>query len=216
MTELNLQVVTMETATLGMGCFWGPDSRFGHLPGVIRTRVGYAGGTSADPTYRNIGDHTETIEIDFDPSRLSYETILTIFWQNHNAIKDRHFKERQYLSLLLYHNEKQQAIAQRVKAEQEHETGKKIQTEFQPYTAFYRAEERHQKYFLNRFPKALETILPLFSDYTTFVDSTIAARLNGFVREFGTLADIKAEISQWGLDPNSYSILETALTNIKW
>lgn len=216
MTELNLQVATIETATLGMGCFWGPDSRFGHLPGVIRTRVGYAGGTSADPTYRNIGDHTETIEIDFDPSRLSYETILTIFWQNHNAVKDRHFKERQYLSLLLYHNEKQQAIAQRVKIEQEHETGKKIQTEFQPYTAFYRAEERHQKYFLNRFPKALETILPLFSDYTAFVDSTIAARLNGFVREFGTLADIKAEISQWGLDPNSYSILETALTNIKW
>ncbi len=141
---------------------------------------------------------------------------MAIFWQNHDAVKDRHFKERQYLSLLLYHNEKQQAIAQQVKAEQEHETGKKIQTEFQPYTAFYRAEERHQKYFLNRFPKAVETILPLFPDYTTFVDSTIAARLNGFVREFGTLADIKAEISQWGLDPNSYSILETALTNIKW
>ena len=62
----------LETATFGMGCFWGPDARFGSLPGVIRTRVGYAGGTTPSPTYRQMGDHTETVEIDFDP------TILTL------------------------------------------------------------------------------------------------------------------------------------------
>ena len=73
-----------ETATYAMGCFWGPDSLFGSLDGVIRTRVGYAGGTTESPTYHNIGDHTETIQIDYNPAKISYEQLLEIYWDNHN------------------------------------------------------------------------------------------------------------------------------------
>ena len=216
MTELKRQASRIERATVGMGCFWGPDSRFGQLPGVIRTRVGYAGGTTTDPTYRTIGDHTETLEIEFDPEILSYEEILTIFWQNHDAAKNRFYKERQYLSLLLYHSEEQKRIAYQIKTEQEQILGKEIQTEFQPYTVFYCAENRHQKYFLKRFSKAMDSLLPLFPNDKAFVDSTIAARLNGFVREFGTLKDIKAEIHHWGLDPDNERVLKELLENIKW
>ena len=56
-----------ETATFGLGCFWGPDGRFGALEGVVRTRVGYAGGTRTDPSYHALGDHTEVLQVDFDP-----------------------------------------------------------------------------------------------------------------------------------------------------
>ncbi len=70
--EPNFSKSDLQTATLGMGCFWSPDALFGQLPGVIRTRVGYAGGTSAEPTYRQMGDHTETLQIDFDPQIIKF------------------------------------------------------------------------------------------------------------------------------------------------
>jgi len=73
-----------ETATFALGCFWGPDASFGALEGVVRTRVGYAGGTTEGPTYKMIGDHTETIEIDYDPAVISYRELLEIFFDSHN------------------------------------------------------------------------------------------------------------------------------------
>ena len=62
----------IETATFALGCFWSPDAQFGIIEGVLRTRVGYAGGTTANPTYHNIGNHIEAVEIDFDRSQISY------------------------------------------------------------------------------------------------------------------------------------------------
>jgi hypothetical protein len=99
--NFDMQTTNVQTATLGMGWFWGPDARFGHLSGVIRTRVGFSGGTTPSPTYRNIGNHTETLEIDFDPTIISYEEILDIFWKNHNPLRVNDYKGRQYMSLLL-------------------------------------------------------------------------------------------------------------------
>ncbi|KOB72754.1 Ecdysone-induced protein 28/29kD [Operophtera brumata] len=66
-----------------MGCFWSNDSLFGATPGVVRTRVGYSGGTTKNPAYRNLGDHTEVIELDFDPKTVTYEDLLDMFWANH-------------------------------------------------------------------------------------------------------------------------------------
>ncbi len=216
MTNFNRRSRNIQTATFSMGCFWGPDSRFGHLPGVIRTRVGYAGGTTPDPTYKLLGDHTETLEIDFDPEVISYSEILTLFWDNHDAAKDRNYKGRQYLSLLFYHNVEQQQTLQQVKQDWENNNQKNIQTEIQPYSTFYRAEDRHQKYFLKRYPKALEAITSLFPTYYHYVDSTIAARLNGFVREYGLLADIKKELEFWELTENEKNILIDLLHTIRW
>ena len=85
-----------ETATFGMGCFWGHEAYFGSLPGVMRTRVGFAGGTSPLPSYRCMGDHTETIEIDFDINIITYEDILKHFWRNHYPNRDA-YKGRQYI-----------------------------------------------------------------------------------------------------------------------
>ena len=216
MTNLNRRATNLQTATFSMGCFWGPDSRFGHLPGVIRTRVGYAGGVTPDPTYRSIGDHTETLEIDFDPEVIPYSDILTLFWDSHDAVKDRNYKGRQYLSLLFYHDTEQQKAAYQVKQEWETANHKKIQTEIQPYMHFYQAEDSHQKYFLKRYPKAHEAIANLFPTYSDYIDSTIAARLNGFVREYGSLADIKKEIDYWALNENEKGILKELLNTIRW
>ena len=101
----------LETATFGMGCFWSPEARFGSLPGVFRTRVGYAGGTTPSPTYRQMGDHTETLEIDFDPDVLRYEDVLRHFWRNHYPNRDQ-YKGRQYLSLLRYRGDEQLEVAE--------------------------------------------------------------------------------------------------------
>lgn len=216
MTNLNEHAQTIEKATFGMGCFWGPDTLFGSLPGVIQTEVGFAGGTSKAPTYRNIGDHTESIDITFDPALLSYEDLLRLFWQNHDATKDRFYKERQYISLLLYRNHTQNEQAEKIKAEQEQLLGKELQTEFQPYNIFYPAEDYHQKYFLRRFKQATKTIQQLFPDEAAFIHSTIAARLNGFVRERTTLKEIKEEIHHWGLPEEQRVFLEQTLTDLRW
>lgn len=216
MLNVNRRAKTIETATFGMGCFWGPESQFGQYPGVIRTRTGFTGGTTAEPTYRTIGDHTEAVQIAFDPSLLSYEEILRIFWDSHDAVKDRSYKDRQYLSLLIVHSTDQLETAESVKEEWEQQNGKRIGTEILYDRSFYPAENRHQKYFLKRFSKAMASILPLFPDHTTFMDSTIAARLNGFVRENGRLNDIKDEISDWQLSEEAESVLRNMLQDIRW
>lgn len=216
MLNFNRRATKIETTTFGMGCFWGPESRFGQYPGVIRTRTGFTGGTTPEPTYRNMGDHTEAIQIDYDPSLLSYEDILHIFWDSHDAVKDRDYKGRQYLSLLMVHSIQQQKSAEAVKNEWEKQNGKVIGTEIQFDRPFYPAEDRHQKYFLKRFSKAMESIRPLFPDHTSFMHSTIAARLNGFVRENGRLDEIKEEIYDWQLSEEEEAALRNMLQDIRW
>lgn len=103
-----------ETATLAMGCFWGPEALFGALPGVVRTRTGYAGGTASDPTYRHMGDHTETVEVDFDPAVLAYDDILRVFWNGHRPENINSYKGRQYQSMLLYRSPEQKDAIERV------------------------------------------------------------------------------------------------------
>lgn len=76
--------VPTKKATFGMGCFWGVESLFGSLIGVISTRVGFTGGDKEAPVYKNLGNHIEAVEIDFDPSVVSYENLLNVFWTNHN------------------------------------------------------------------------------------------------------------------------------------
>ncbi|GEK91261.1 peptide-methionine (S)-S-oxide reductase MsrA [Alkalibacterium kapii] len=216
MHNFNRRAKQLETVTLGMGCFWGPESQFGQYPGVIRTQTGFSGGTSPDPTYRNIGDHTEVVQIVFDASLMTYEDILNIFWDSHDAFKDRYYKERQYISLLIVHSTEQLGKAEKVKKERENRYGKQIKTDIQYDLPFYPAEDRHQKYFLKRFDKATASLFPLFSDHKSFVHSTIAARLNGFVRENGRLDNIKDEISDWQLTKEAETILRETLRDIRW
>lgn len=216
MNSFNLQATQTEKIVLGMGCFWGPDSRYGSLPGVISTVVGYAGGTSPDPTYHKIADYTETVEITFDPTITSLEELLQIFWQNHDATKNRFYKERQYISLLVFQNQQQEQIARKIKNSEEERQGKEIKTEFQLTTSFYPAEDYHQKYSLRRFKQATEKIQALFLDEEAFIRSTIAARLNGFIRENISLPDIMEEIKAWRLPEETVEQLQEMIRTLKW
>ncbi|WP_211246751.1 peptide-methionine (S)-S-oxide reductase MsrA [Cohnella pontilimi] len=204
-----------DTLTLGMGCFWSPDALFGSLPGVLRTRVGYAGGHSPDPTYREMGDHSETVEIDFDPGIVSIDEILNVFWNNHNPLNINGYKGRQYMSLLFYRDREQQEAMHRVKQRMEQEKGK-LDTEILPFTQFYIAEDRHQKYYLKRYPNAVEKMNILYCSEDEITNSTLAARLNGLAKGYTNLQQIKEEIEQWPITPENQSRCMDLIRQIRW
>ncbi|WP_232321264.1 peptide-methionine (S)-S-oxide reductase MsrA [Sporosarcina ureae] len=205
----------MEIATFGMGCFWGPEARFGSLQGVIRTRVGYTGGTTVAPTYKTIEDHTETVEIDYDPTSISYEEILLHFWRNHYPNRDQ-YKGQQYVSSLRFHNQQQKLIIDLVKSEMEKELGEPIETEITPVGHFTLAEDRHQKYYLKRYPNVLDKLYWLYPSEESLINSTFAARLNGFVKGFGTRDQIVTEIESWPLPENARQQLIRQFMILKW
>jgi methionine-S-sulfoxide reductase len=162
---------------------------------VIRTRVGYAGGTAKNPTYRSMGDHTETIQIDFDPSKVGYADLLEIFWRTHNPCARAW--SRQYMSLILFQNDEQKRLAQESKSR--HEAGQgKIHTEIAPLGEFTRAEDYHQKYYLRNSEFAAE-FAKHYPDASDFADSTAAARMNGYVGGHGNAAQLRGEIERLGL-----------------
>lgn len=204
-----------ELATFGMGCFWGPEARFGSITGVMQTSVGFAGGTSKVPTYRQMGDHTETVQIKFDPSIISYAAILKVFWSNHYPNRDQ-YKGRQYISLLHYHTEKQRQTIEIIKKEMEKELGEPIETEISRFSEFASAEERHQKYYLKRYPKAIEQLAGLYPSAEQLKDSTFAARLNGFVKGFGTKDSMRKEITHWSIGKGEKEFLTELFASLKW
>ncbi|WJY27617.1 peptide-methionine (S)-S-oxide reductase MsrA [Sporosarcina trichiuri] len=204
-----------ETALFGMGCYWGPDSRFGSLPGVLRTRVGFAGGTTEQPVYRNMGDHTETVEIVFRPSVISYEDLLHVFWENHYPNRDE-YKGRQYISLIRYFSEEQKETIGRVKQEMEDRLGEPIETDIAPFASFTPAEEPHQKYYLKRYPKALEQLSALYPEESLLTPSAYAARLNGLVKSFGSKEELTIEIRTWPIPAADQTKLIDQLHSMKW
>ncbi|ARK30486.1 Peptide methionine sulfoxide reductase MsrA [Halalkalibacter krulwichiae] len=169
-----------------------------------------------NPIYRQMGDHTETIEIDFDSSVLKLEELFDIFWQSHNALKVNHYRGKQYQSMILFRNDEQAQVALASKRKWEDKLNGTIQTEIAPLITFYLAEERHQKYYLKRFPKAYFELMSYFPTFCEFVDSTLVARLNGFVREYGSLQSIKMELAEWPLRQKEKGAIESMIQSLKW
>jgi len=144
-----------EVATLAGGCFWGMEDILRKIPGVLETRVGYTGGHTEHPTYPDLHDgetgHAESVEIVFDPTKLSYEQLLGYFFRMHDPTTlDRQGNDvgTQYRSAIFYHDEEQRKVAERVKDEIAR-SGKwkgKIVTEIVPAGPFWLAEDYHQKY----------------------------------------------------------------------
>jgi len=126
-----------------MNCFWGPQDFFSNLSGVVNTTVGYSGGTKENPTYTDLGNHTETLEIEFSPEETSFETLLQHFFKEHNPTFE---KKTQYKSAIFYHDEQQQKLAEEYRQKYEEETGDAPLTEIVPASTFYPAEEYHQHY----------------------------------------------------------------------
>lgn len=149
----------IEKATFGAGCFWGVEAAFRQIEGVASTQVGYLGGTTPDPTYEDVcagsTGHAEVVEVTFDPDRVTYETLLGVFWDNHDPTTlNRQGPDvgAQYRSAIFFHDPRQEQIAKRSKDEQESSGrfGRPIVTEITPASNFYRAEEYHQQYLEKR------------------------------------------------------------------
>jgi len=185
------------TTTFGMGCFWGPDARFGAIEGVVRTRVGYAGGTTADPTYHSLGDQTEVVQIEYDPEKLAYDDLLDVFWSNHAWNSSAH--KRQYRGVVLAHDDPQFEAAQRRRDELAERTGENVATDVEHLDEFYLAEDYHQKYELRSTPVVGDELVELYGD--AFVDSTVAAELNGFVAGHGDPERRDALLADLDLQP---------------
>ncbi|MBN2110504.1 MAG: peptide-methionine (S)-S-oxide reductase MsrA [Methanosarcinaceae archaeon] len=144
-----------ETATFAAGSFWRAEAIFRRVKGVIATSVGFMGGTVEYPTYKQVSTgetgHAEAVQIIFDPQVVSYEKLLELFWELHNPTEPAEEGEiqSQYRSVIFYHNEKQHEIAVISKHYQE-SSGRfkrKIITEIQPASRFYKAKEYHQQYY---------------------------------------------------------------------
>lgn len=165
-----------ETATFGLGCFWGPDVQFGALAGVVRTRVGYAGGTKADPTYRQLGDHTEVIQVDYDPDRLAFRDLLEVAIRNHDP--RREVRKPQYQNVLFADSAAQQEVLHDHLAS----VGlapDAIATRVERLTRFYPAEDYHQKYNLRSDPSLSSSFEAAGYDDAALRESPAAAKLNG-------------------------------------
>nr|XP_034173566.1 peptide methionine sulfoxide reductase isoform X2 [Osmia lignaria] len=200
-----LEEIQAKRATFGMGCFWAGDSLFGVLPGVIRTCVGYAGGQKDSPTYRNIGDHTEVVDVEYDPNVISFGQLLALFWQNHEYGLTTKIK-RQYMSLILYHDEEQRLLAEKSREQEQRKRTDMILTEVRKFEKFYPAEDYHQKYRLRNHPWLLETT-GLTSD-EILRNSPLAAKLNGYIAGAGTLDQFNNDLPNLGLSEKAVQYLQ--------
>ena len=148
-----------EKATFSAGCFWGVEAAFRKVKGVVPTAVGYSGGSLKNPTYEDVctdkTGHAEVVQVEYDPSRVSYEELLEVFWQIHDPTTlNRQGPDvgTQYRSAIFYHNQQQkaQAEASKEKLQRSGRYKRPIVTEITPASEFYRAEEYHQQYFEKR------------------------------------------------------------------
>ena len=142
-----------ETATLAGGCFWGVEELVRKLDGVVDSTVGYAGGSLVNPRYEDVKKgktgHAESLQIVFDPSKISYDEILDFFFRLHDpTTSNRQGNDigTQYRSAIFYHDEAQRDAAERAKQRNQPKWPRPIVTEIVPFTNFYSAEDYHQDY----------------------------------------------------------------------
>jgi len=149
----------MAKATFAAGCFWGVEATFRQLPGVTSTRVGYIGGQTANPTYKEVctdrTGHAEAVEVDYDPSKISYEKLLDVFWENHDPTQlNRQGPDwgTQYRSAIFFHTPEQEAAAKASKGRlaSSGRFSKPIVTQIVAAPQFYEAEDYHQQYLEKR------------------------------------------------------------------
>jgi peptide-methionine (S)-S-oxide reductase len=141
-------------ATFAAGCFWGVEASFREIEGVVHTTVGYTGGSTADPTYRQVCSHAtghaEAVEVWFDPTIVSYDELLGTFWSIHNpTTRNRQGWDigSQYRSAIYFHDPEQERLAIASRDREQEARHKPIVTEISPVSAFYDAEDYHQRYF---------------------------------------------------------------------
>jgi peptide-methionine (S)-S-oxide reductase len=171
--------------------------------------VGYAGGTKDNPTYHSLGDHSETIQIDFDPARVSYDALLRIFADNHDPFSRSW--SRQYASIIFYHDEGQKRATDAWMRETKDRTGHGVQTEVQAIRQFFLAEDYHQKYYLKQQQPIADEFLGIYPDIRQFVGSTAVSRTNGYLGGYGTREGLEKDLPLLGLSPAAEKALREAV-----
>lgn len=148
-----------EIATFGAGCFWGVEAAFRKVLGVLDVAVGYSGGHTQNPTYREVctdtTGHAEVVQVTFDPEKVSYDQLLNVFWSIHDPTQvNRQGPDfgKQYRTTIFFHSPEQEAAAKKSKQalEASRKFARPIATEITPAGPFWRAEEYHQRYLEKR------------------------------------------------------------------
>jgi len=172
--------------------------------------VGYTGGKEPDPTYRRMRDHTEAIQITYDPERISYETLLAVFWSAHSPTSAPW--STQYRSAIWPHDAEQRAAAEASHTAEAVRRGKMVYTAIEDPGAFTPAEDYHQKYRLRHDDLLSAEVKAMFPDAAAFARSTTAARLNGYLGGHGTPGDL----DELGLSPEAQVHLKQRLGLRTW
>lgn len=152
----NMKTEGLQVATFGTGCFWCTEAVFQRLEGVVQVESGYSGGKLKNPTYKEICSgltgHAEVVQVTYDPQKISFESLLEIFWQTHDPTtlnRQGNDVGTQYRSVIFFHDEVQKQLAEEYKQNLESEKvfDQTIVTEIAPVSIFYKAEDYHQNYF---------------------------------------------------------------------
>ncbi|CAG2111178.1 unnamed protein product [Medioppia subpectinata] len=191
-------------AIFGLQCFWGSEVKFGIIQGVIGTSVGYTGGSTPDPTYKNLKDHIEVVKVVFDPKLVTYEELLSVFWSSHDPT---FVTKRQYMSAIFYNNSQQRLLIQESLEAQQRQLSEPIVTQILPFNVYYLAEDYHQKYFLRKHQSLL---LEIGLTNSEVVLSPVAARLNAYCAGFGSTLQLDNELKRFGLhlSPHNHQLIQ--------
>ena len=152
--------------------------------------MGYAGGTTADPTYRRMGDHTESFQVDFDPKAISYRELLDLFWNSHNPCGGSF--SRQYRCAVF-------ADPEQLPEAEGSKGMPRVVTAIEPLGRFHVAEDYHQKWELRQDHLLMRELKPMFPDEAAFRESTVAARLNGMLGGHVDPGLLREELPQFGI-----------------
>lgn len=148
-----------EKATFGAGCFWGVEATFREIPGVVDASVGYEGGHTANPTYKDVctdrTGHAEVVQVEYDPAKVSYDQLLDVFWKAHDPTQmNRQGPDvgTQYRSVIFFHTPEQEQTARASKTalEKSGRLRRSVATQIEPAGTFNRAEDYHQQYLTKR------------------------------------------------------------------
>ena len=148
-----------------------------------------------------MGDHTETLQIDYDPERISYEKLLELFWSEHDPASRAW--STQYKAVVFYHKDDQKRLAEETRERLAAKLNRRVFTEVIPFSRFYPAEAYHQKYYLRQNRRLLQELQRYYPQDLDLMNSTAAARVNGYLGRFGTAEELKAEIDRLGLSEDA-------------
>ncbi|APH13419.1 peptide methionine sulfoxide reductase family protein [Clostridium sporogenes] len=191
----------IKKAYFSMGCFWSVEALFDSLDGVIKTYVGYTGGSTLFPTYNSIGDHLETVEIYYDSSKITFGNLLMVFEKNHNYTTRPNLL--QYNSAILYNNENEKELCLNWKKSKEEELKKEVLTKISPIEKFYYGEFYHQKYYVQLEPVIMSNLRSKFSTGNDLISSPLCHKLNAYLAGYSSLKNLNKEIKDFNLSKDA-------------